>query len=248
MKYGWLPDREPHLDRHIGHLLGAAAPPPPAFDIRDVMTLAPAYNQVRNDCTANGTARMLQVLHTGIGKQHEPGPMFSRNFLYFEGGVPDGIQLNDDGRYPSSVIDAASTLGCPAEDSWPYDDRWNKRPRAEQFRDAYDFRLGKYRITPGAGFRDGVMRAIATGLPVGLGAGVSQRWEDQNGVTPFVGLPEDRDIGGHYVVGIGYTPDGLYIINSWDVSWAANGYGYLSWEWCAAKITDALVLTLEAQP
>lgn len=245
--YGWLPDREPHLDKHIDRLFGVVAPPPPAFDLRDTRAIAPAYNQVRNDCTANSIARLLQVLHTPAGATM-PGPMFSRNFLYFEGGVPDGIQLQDSGRYPGSVIDAASMLGCPTEDVWPYDDRWAKHPGGEAFRQAYDFRLGKYRIPAGAALQDGIMRAISSGLAVTLGSGVSQAWEDQDGKTPFNGDPNDPDLGGHEYTGIAYDLGGTYFFNSWDTSWANGGVGYLAWAWLAAKVTDALVLTLEAQP
>jgi hypothetical protein len=243
-KYGWLPDKHPHLDKRIGHLLGAAPPPPPS-DLRDKYALAPAYDQARNDCTANGLARMLQILHSSVGGT-APGPMFARNFIYYESGVPDGLQLQDEGRYPSSAVEAVNALGCCVEDLWPYNDQWNQRPRGDQYRGAYDFKLGQYRIDTGAAFQDGAMRALAAGLPIGLGSGVSQAWEDQSGLQPFDGDPNEPDIGGHFYVAIAADLMGLKFINSWAPDWGSNGCGWLSWNWCAAKITDAIVCTLES--
>jgi hypothetical protein len=245
--HGWRKDRPSAKDWHAGKLLGAAPPPPDRASLVPRM-LDEVFDQHRNDCTGNGVGRGFQLALTPVGGPC--GPRLSRNWLYFEGGVPEGSQKLDDGRMLRDVLDAAAALGVPHEAFWPYDDAlWNVRPSLKAFRQAFDFKPSYYRIvSSGEIQRQEISTALAAGHPIVVGAPVTLGWEDQDGVHPFDSpKPGDAVAGGHAFCLVGYEPEGVRLLNSWSSTWGLGGYGFVTWDWIASQLEDVWVLTVDPE-
>ena len=61
--------------------------------------------------------------------------------------------------------------------------------------------------------------------------GITNEWNNvgRDGKIPNYGNAA-KDIGGHAVLICGYDGEGIYIQNSWGVSWGLYGFCFLSWE------------------
>jgi hypothetical protein len=244
-KYGWRPSPPDPRDAH--HRL-AAGPPPPERSDGSLRARAPAaLDQQRSDCVAHGTARAVQIALTPDGGQ--PAALPSRDWLYFQAGVRTGDQLHDNGRYIRDAIKSLATLGWPDETVWPYG-KWPAHPGGEAFRMAYDRRadiaVAYHRLDlPGADLVDEMKRARAAGLPIVAGADVTNAFEYQDGKTPVPApTATDEILGGHAFAVLEYTPEGCIFENSWSPDWADNGYGYLSWDYVRAAMSDVWAVKL----
>lgn len=244
--HGWHKDPPKAADFHAGKLLSAEPPPPTAASLVNRIMGAP-LNQTQNDCTANSTARAIQIALTPAGALMS-AQLPSRRFGYYLGGVREGSQKQDNGRYLRDVLDAYALLGMPPETVWSYDKPWDAHPSSEAFRQGFDARLSYHRISEqGIAFRDTMSRAIASGRPVVVGAPVTDGWENQDGIIPF-DAPSANDpvAGGHAFCFVAYTPDGVVLLNSWGSDWACKGYGFVTWAWAESQVQDAWVIDVVA--
>lgn len=241
-QYGWKKDKPSSFDREARHLLSALPPPPERASLRDRCGGRPGVlSQGRGDCVAHAVGKAVQVALTLPGGP--PAPMPSRDWLYYQAGVPDGDQSVDNGRYIRNACDALRVLGWPDETDMPYG-TWPAHPGGNNFRQAFDRRaktgIAYHRITEvGAARIDAIKRAIANGFPVVGGLQVTQAFEDQTGLAPLpVGFGES--LGGHAIMFGEYNVLGVKFQNSWDDLWGDAGWGYLAWEWMTLGSTDDL--------
>lgn len=163
-------------------------------------------------------------------------------------------QLTDDGSQPRNVIRGVKEWGIVAESDYPFDpETINDQPNWEQLEagvGSLDYGVGKYLWVDGVGEAkfDAMKRALAAGYPMAFAIDVDEttmRWDSDK---PIPGIPDDSDIlGAHYVAAIGYTPDGIIIVNSWSPAWGDGGFAIISKERIAQDSTRAIVAIETAQ-
>jgi hypothetical protein len=61
-------------------------------------------------------------------------------------------------------------------------------------------------------------------------------------------LPGDEATGGHDVVAVGYTDDGLIIQNSWGTGYGFHGRAIFTWEWLAAFAVEMVQESYDGFP
>jgi len=126
------------------------------------------------------------------------------------------------------IRDAVKVLvskGAPPEEDWPYDiSKFSVRPPAKATRDAKKEVVLKYeRIATPLEAR----ACIASGNPYIVGFTLFESFEsDEVAKTGMVPMPEpdEREIGGHCVLGFGYDETHDEYLNSWSSDWGDCGY------------------------
>jgi hypothetical protein len=156
----------------------------------------------------------------------------------------------DDGTWISSAIHVLKTLGWPDEKHVPWDERLINAPMdATARRHAIDQKevVKEYAITSWGDDRIAQIRhAISLGYPIVFGAYVDQEFLS---CTTWKSLELKGDnLGGHAMVIIGYSPEGVHILNSWGPDWGLGGIGLLSWDAVGKRIRDLRVITLAKGP
>lgn len=121
----------------------------------------------------------------------------------------DGSDVNSDGTYLESAIQAAMTLGGLGDVSksiktgFLYNDKSNDTvDRLKYLVHKYDFVHAGFSITDG--------------------------WMNLN-KNDFTIQSYGRNYGGHAIAIVGYDSDGCYIANSWGKEWAATGFALMPW-------------------
>jgi hypothetical protein len=245
--YGWKKEAPSDRDKLASVLLSAAPAPPKAASLRS--RWGGRIYQSKNDCTANAAATLLQLALTPEGGAVAPLP--SRDFIYYESGVPTGDQGNDVGRYNRDVCGAISQLGWPDEAAWPYDS-WPKHPGGAAHRSAFDrrasSRVAYHRITDvtGDSRRYEMEQAIAHGYGFKFGTLVTPAFEYQDGKTPLpmAGM-NDAILGGHSLAGIEYDDFGVRGPNWWE-DFGLEGWWFLSWAWMTSSyVSDCWIYEIK---
>lgn len=163
-------------------------------------------------------------------KMGQPIVQRSRLFCYYVSRVL--IERNapevDSGCVISDVMMALRTFGCCSEEIMPYDPaKFSLAPTAEALADAQQHKiLADYDCQDW----DAVQHSLAEGYPVVFGFTVPQSMmSEATAKTGKIAMPGENEsvIGGHCMLGVGYTPDYLICENSWGTDWGDHGYCYL---------------------
>lgn len=204
-------------------------------------------------CTAQAGAGLVEYFENRAFGLHLDA---SRLFLY---KVTRNLMnvTGDTGAYLRTTMQAMVMFGLPLEQYWPYHTAdYEKEPSAfcyamaQNFQAISYFRLDPNGTTP-AQLLATLKKHLATGLPAMFGFSVfnsiSQAKDD--GLVPYP-LPQDRLVGGHAVVAIGYddklslpgpdgkpTKGGVMFRNSWGTGWGQEGYGWLCYEYLLSGLT-----------
>lgn len=62
-----------------------------------------------------------------------------------------------------------------------------------------------------------------------IGCNITTAWYEANPQN-YVIQHRGRVLGGHAILAVGYSPEGLYIQNSWGKEWGAKSFAILSWD------------------
>jgi C1A family cysteine protease len=238
--YGWspdLPDARDHLYT-APHLALASAPP--RMDLRNGL-LPDVYDQGPiGSCTANAIAAAFQF---DLRKENLADFLPSRLFIYYNERAMEGDTGFDSGAQLRDGIKSIANLGVCPENEWPYDAtpaeseggpfppgaRDGEKPGAECYQDALNSRATSYARLNHRDL-DQLRGCLASGYPFVFGFTAYENLESaevrQTGDIPMPG-PEDRAIGGHAVLAVGYddTRKAFLIRNSWGTDWGQKGYG-----------------------
>jgi len=226
-RYGWRPDSPDMRDYLLA--VAPAKQIPAATSLRRQMPAVYDQGQL-GSCTANSIGAILEFNQM---KQREPDCATpSRLFIYYNERAMEGTIDHDSGAEIRDGIKSVAQVGAPPEDIWPYEiDKFARKPPATSYRQALKHQAIRYARVPQATIA--IQNVLADGYPISFGFTVYESFESDvgaDGLVPVPG-PDEKTLGGHAVVAVGYkTIKGqLYIEcrNSWGTDWADQGYFWI---------------------
>lgn len=226
--YGWKRSQQDKIDRAF-RFQPAITPAslPSSVDLRPICIPKVIYDQGQlGSCTANAWAALAQTLMI----KQKPGHSFqpSRNFIYYNEREIDGTINEDSGAQLADGAKVLSTLGVPAEISWPYEEnRWLWKP----FDTVYTI-AAQHKIDKELNLNQDLYSfkaCLASGFPFVGGFTVYESFESNHVArTGVVNLPgsSEQIVGGHAIMVVGYDDANQRFIvrNSWGASWGQAGY------------------------
>jgi C1A family cysteine protease len=222
-KYGWIPDLPDSRDYLFGVRRPLSVALPSSTDLRPLCP--PVENQGQlGSCTANALAGALEFLEE---KDKVPFSALSRLFIYYNERVIEGTVKTDSGAMLRDGIKALAAQGVCAEKLWPYIiSRFANKPSPSCYADAQKHLITTYERLQTL---TDMQTCLAAGFPFVFGFTVYESFESpevaQSGQVPMPG-PDERTIGGHAVVAVGYdNQESRFIVrNSWGPGWGMQGY------------------------
>lgn len=181
-------------------------------------------------------------------------PTFAPYYIY--------SQINGGKDQPTYALDAMSRLLSYGDDSVP--DYWQETnlltvggtddpitpPTAAEYANGAAWKISGYQTEVTQGYIAGVTgmnnikQALSDGHPVAIGIYLRPGFDAMMGS----GVSYDNDNtkairGGHEILAVGYTADGLLIQNSWGPTFGLNGFALLAWNVVQTDITSAFSIT-----
>ena len=202
---------------------------PPKVSLRAQMP--PVFDQGQlGSCTANSIGAILEF--NELKQKEKDAATPSRLFIYYNERAMEGTVGEDSGAEIRDGIKSVAQLGAPPETLWPYDiTKFAKKPPTTVYTEARKHQAVRYsRVVQDA---MAVQNVLATGYPISFGFTVYSSFETNVGKDGIVPMPQpqEKTLGGHAVVAIGYkTISGqLYFEcrNSWGPAWADHGYFWM---------------------
>jgi C1A family cysteine protease len=201
---------------------------------------SPVFNQGQvGSCTGNAAAGAFEFLQlkelreSALGAaenfdgRYEPA---SRLFIYYNERRLNSDTGEDAGATLRDAVKSLLYYGACKESSWPYvESNAFTLPPVAAYHEAYEHRISKYYRF--ADF-DHIKHSLSAGYPVIFGIMIFESFESEEvartGVVPMPG-PNERELGGHAVMMVGYDDDFQHVIvrNSWGTNWGDKGYFYL---------------------
>jgi C1A family cysteine protease len=160
----------------------------------------------------------------------------SRLFIYFNARVIERDVAHDDGITIRDGVHALRRHGACREETWPYlAKRVADRPSVHAFEEALGHRVAdaeRVHID-----RDAIRACIAAKNPVVFGVQLFESFGG-GGNHGRIAMPrphEEKHIGGHTMVAVGYDDgDRVFIVrNSWGRAWGEAGYCFLPYDYVA---------------
>jgi C1A family cysteine protease len=220
--------------------------PPSSFDLRK-WAVAPGDQGNHNSCVGWTVGRDLAGwLANFRGKSvTEFAPMYVYSQVNL--GKDQGI---DNGAYPVDAIKLVISQGIDtAKDYWQGYDDWQDQPTQAEKNNAAQYKsqlLSKYSVIfsnaqghGGSDLKDALKSAIYNYNPVIIGMTARKSLKAVNSNTGVYDDTTGEILGGHAVLAVGYTPDGLIIENHWGQNWGTNGYALLSWRVIEQDVLEA---------
>lgn len=257
--------------------LGYIPDPPKGVNERPDFDAALRFDRFTPPSSADLTSRVVEVLDQGrlgscvaqaalqairirdqIERVNAEPPLGSRLFLYYLSRATHHATGYDTGTNYRSAFGALARFGVPPEDAWPYDDKrgpgaaFMRMPPGDAFRRAFDARrtIRYERIYDVGDTRlDLLRRALSDGFPVCFGLDVTERFiegkfDPAAPIEPF----EQKRVGGHAMVLVGYRPSGFVALNSWGRGWGEAGTCLLSNQLVRSQLRDLWVVHAGAMP
>jgi len=233
-KYGWRPDTPDPRDLRM-----AAAPPRKLPEAIDLRPYAPpqVYDQgPLGSCTSQAIAAADEYAQRhahGGGSSRLP----SRLFIYYAEREAEGTVQADAGAMIRTGFKVLAKHGAPPEEPhWPYHpEHFAQRPPKHCWTVASKWQALEYRRVQ-ENLR-AVRSCLADGWPVVFGftvyPGLETEETAQTGRLPMPNLWDERPLGGHAVVAVGYDDAGraLLVRNSWGQDWGIGGHFWMPYQY-----------------
>ncbi len=237
--YGWVRDLLDHRDIYLEW--PEIKKVPDTMDLRENTFLPKVYNQLNlGSCTANAIATAYSYdQNIQLLPEFEP----SRLFIYYNERKIEHKVNYDSGASIRDGIKVINKIGVCEESLYPYDiDKFKRTPAFDAYENAKKHRSVDYRRID-ININE-AMKAVAINLPVVFGFSVYESFETigSDGIMPMP-KEDERIIGGHAVVIIGYTKTHLIIRNSWGDDWGDKGDFYMPFSFFnSAYCADAWII------
>ena len=166
----------------------------------------------------------------------------SRLFIYYNERAMEGTINSDSGAAIRDGIKSVAALGDCPETAIPGFVGWNYRikdfmvkPSPACYAQALKYKAVQYAKV--AQDRASIKQCLAQGYPIVFGFSVYDSFESQavanNGFVPMPDTKNEKLLGGHAVVAVGYDDvNGRYIVrNSWGKGWGQAGYCTMPYEY-----------------
>jgi C1A family cysteine protease len=204
--------------------------------------MPPSYDQdYGGTCTANAATAALTYEQLKLG--HKPFA-FSRLFVYYNERVLEHTENSDAGAMNRSAVKVLNKIGACSEIAWPYDlTKMLHRPYSSTYNAALHHRCVGYRRV--AVNEHAVKTAVFSDYPVIIGLSIYEYFESdtvaRSGVVPMPNLREEKLLGGHAVLLMGYDDDTQQFLvrNSWGTKWGVHGYFHIPYDYvCNPELAD----------
>lgn len=224
-KFGWKPDIPDHRDLycfwpHNSEVVYSV-------DLRTTGLLPDIYDQGHlGSCTANALAAAFSYdqAKEDLKKFDNFDP--SRLFIYYNGRQIEGNTLIDSGASIRDCIKTLSLIGVCPEADYPYDiNKFTYKPTDTAYEHAKKYRALEYRRIIANPIE--IRKALISGYPVIFGFTVYESFmTDIVATTGVANIPKlnEKIIGGHAALIVGFENGNFIIRNSWGKSWGQNGY------------------------
>lgn len=219
-----------------------AAAAPDSFSLKQY-ALSPGDQGQVGSCVAWAT------MHSGYGilmhEQNISGAPMAPMYIYAQIAKGDDQGTNGD-----VALDLADAQGVDtASDYWQGDFDYTTQPTSAERANAAHYKLSGYNtLATGSGLKNAVKSAISQGMPVSIGLPVHNSFMDLAGqtATDYSYLPgsswSDPVAGGHEIMIVAYTSQGVTIENSWNTNWGNGGYANLSWTFLSKYVDEAFAM------
>lgn len=214
---------------------------PQVVDLRKYCPLV--YDQGDlNSCTANAIAAALEFDQI---KQKEATHFTpSRLFIYYNERSIENDVNDDQGACIFDGINSVATTGYCKESDWPYDITKVKiKPSKKSYDIAKNHKSVEYKKVEQT--LPQLKQCLYEGYPFILGLTIYESFESDevtsNGLIPMPNLKNEKCLGGHAVLFVGYDDNKQCFIgrNSWGTNWGINGYFYIPYKY----VTDPNLAT-----
>ncbi len=233
-RYGWVPDLPDHRDLLYGAVRPVPAILPPRVDLRQTCSAVEDQGNL-GSCTGNALAGAIEFLER---KNKVPFIDTSRLFIYYNERVIEGTVKSDSGAMLRDGIKTLKKQGVCSEKRWPYTiSKFAVKPSAPCYKEALEHQITSYhRIVT----LDEMRTCLAEGFPFVFGFTVYESFESQEvAKSGIVNMPQpnERAVGGHAVLGIGYDEaEKRFIVrNSWGTGWGQQGYFTMPYDYVADR-------------
>ena len=219
---GWAPDRPDFRDLRF---TPRKIKLPTSIDLRTTPNEPPVYDQGQlGSCTGNGVGDCFEF---ELRKQGLSDFVPSRLFIYYNERVIEGTVKQDAGAQIRDGIKAVAHSGAPDEQMWPYViKKFSTKPPAKVYKAAALRKVSQYKRVDNSDSAN-LKMAIASGFPVVFGATLYESFEsravEQTGRVPMP-KKDEKTIGGHCMVIVGYQSTDFIVRNSWGTTWGDKGY------------------------
>ncbi len=228
--YGWAPDLPDHRDKLYSVVRKVPAKLPSSIDLRPVCPPVADQGEL-GSCTGNALVGALEFMEM---KDNDPYVELSRLFIYYDERAFEHTVNSDSGAQIRDGIKTLAKKGVCSEKCWPYDiSKFTVKPPASCFEEAATHKITVYARIQGV---DEMKACLAEGYPFVFGFSVYESFESQEvAQTGIVQMPQpdEKQVGGHAVVGVGYDDsEGRFIVrNSWGDAWGMKGYFTIPYEY-----------------
>jgi C1A family cysteine protease len=237
-KYGWIKDTKDHKD-HVFVARTAALGEYEPVDLRP--NCPPVLDQQElGACTAFATTTMVHFVRSKQGLDNWiPSPLFT----YYTTRQIEGTIYEDAGAQVRDALKSTVQYGVVPEQNWPYEiSHFADQPPIGVYEEAHKHLTLKYKRLSDGCLVD-ILECLKEGYPFTFGAMIYESFESEEvaatGIVPIPDFNKETCLGGHCMLGVGWTKieDQTYIIvqNSWSTNWGDKGFCYIP----AVYITNA---------
>lgn len=189
-----------------------------------------------SSCTAFATTALVRHVRKKIGlKDWEPSPLFT----YYASRKLQGCPDKNEGVYNRFALQSTIDYGVSMEFMWPYRNAagqyWMEPPQ-NVWKSAERHQTLEYQRINDSN-RNEFLTCLNEGYPFIFGIQLYSSFFNttSNGIVPIPDKENEKCLGGHCMLAVGYTikDDKEYIIvqNSWGILWGEEGYGYIPMEY-----------------
>lgn len=221
-KFGWKPDIPDHRDLYCYWTYNTKVSQ--SVDLRETDFLPEIYDQGQlGSCTANALAAAF-TFDQNKQKLEKFDP--SRLFIYYNEREIEGSVEVDSGASLRDGIKVLSRVGVCPETDYIYDiSKFTYKPTDIAYSHANEHKLVEYRRLNVNVIE--IKKALSSGFPVIFGFTVFESFmSEEVEKTGVANLPteDDKVVGGHAALIVGYDNGHFIVRNSWGKSWGKNGY------------------------